>query len=275
MNPSPAAVAVVVGVLMLSSVTAVAGPPAPVKTSVTLLFGFPSGQEPSQASDLSLPGTVVLPGFNLSGMDGRISKLSERIKQAYGFARVEAGVPLLLVLEPGQEHEINTPAAQVDVRLTLLASDEEKAVYRVALLEGGRLLGDPRITVAHGQSGIVGARDGEAAPFVFLVLRPDPAPRLKTPDGGTIFAEPKLVHQVPPRYPAEARKARTTGVVVLELRVDREGRVADVRVLRELENGCTEAAVEAATQWRYEPARLPSGEATEALFTVTIRFRLE
>lgn len=275
MNPGSAAVAALVATFMVFPVTGIAGPPMSLKTSVTLLVGFPSGQEPSQASELSLPGTVVVPGLNLSDKDGRISELAERIRQAYALARVEAGVPLWLVLKAGHEQEISTPAGQVDVRLTLLASDEEKAAYRVTLLEGGKLLGDPKITVARGHSGIVGARDGEAAPFVFLVLRPEPLVPLKTPDGGIVFQEPKVVHQVPPIYPAEARKARTMGVVLLELRVDREGRVADVRVLRELENGCTEAAVEAVKQWRYDPFRLPAGEPTEALVTVTINFQLK
>ncbi|GBC79716.1 hypothetical protein HRbin09_00942 [bacterium HR09] len=91
--------------------------------------------------------------------------------------------------------------------------------------------------------------------------------------GGKI-AEPRKIVHVAPTYPEIARKARIEGVVILEIIVDKAGNVRDVRVLRGLGMGLTEAAVEAVRQWRYEPATL-NGRPVEVYITVTINFRLQ
>jgi protein TonB len=68
---------------------------------------------------------------------------------------------------------------------------------------------------------------------------PPPPPPLSEPHrppvriGGAI-KQPSLVNRVGPIYPPVAVSARVEGVVVLEVVVDREGRVEDVRILRSL-----------------------------------------
>jgi TonB family protein len=84
---------------------------------------------------------------------------------------------------------------------------------------------------------------------------------------------PKLVKQVNPVYPAEARKAGVEGVVILEAKADEQGNVVDARILRSVAP-LDQAAIEAVKQWKYEPMIL-DGKARKVLFTVTVRFTLE
>lgn len=68
---------------------------------------------------------------------------------------------------------------------------------------------------------------------------------------------PRLVRDVRPAYTADAMRARITGRVGLSCVVDRDGSVRDCRLTRSLDrrHGLDEAALAAAAQWRFEPAR--------------------
>ena len=86
-------------------------------------------------------------------------------------------------------------------------------------------------------------------------------------------ARPVKVHDVAPEYTERARAARIQGVVILRIAIDREGDVADIEVLKGLQMGLTEAAVEAVKQWKYEPAAI-EGEPVPVNRNVTVDFRL-
>jgi TonB family protein len=75
-------------------------------------------------------------------------------------------------------------------------------------------------------------------------------------------------------YPEEARQARIQGVVILQTIIDTLGEVKNVRVLKGLPSGLTEAAIEAVTQWRFNPATL-EGEPVAVYYMVTITFSVQ
>jgi protein TonB len=89
--------------------------------------------------------------------------------------------------------------------------------------------------------------------------------------GGHVLPPLKLRH-VDPVYPDLARRAGVRGVVRIECLVDREGRVAEARVVRGVPL-LDAAALEAVRQWRYRPTLL-NGVAVPVLMTVTVRFEL-
>lgn len=67
---------------------------------------------------------------------------------------------------------------------------------------------------------------------------------------------PKLLRQVPPRYPQAAGRRGTEGRVELGFIITREGRVADVQVLSSEPPGVFDrAAIDAVKEWRYEPGQ--------------------
>ena len=91
--------------------------------------------------------------------------------------------------------------------------------------------------------------------------------------GGKI-TEPVRTGGPNPMYPEAARRARIQGVVVLECIIGKDGIVQDVKVLRGLPLGLTEAAVDAVKKWRFEPSTL-NGKPVEVLYILTVRFNLQ
>jgi TonB family protein len=65
-------------------------------------------------------------------------------------------------------------------------------------------------------------------------------------------AEKRLIHSVPPKYPAEARLRGAQGTIVLKTVVDENGKVASVRLV-EGNAALANSAIEAVKQWRYRP----------------------
>lgn len=81
-----------------------------------------------------------------------------------------------------------------------------------------------------------------------------------------------ILHRVDPIYPDFAKRAHIQGPVVLRMTVDEAGRPVQVQVL-EGHPVFHEAAMQAARQWRFEPARM-DGRPVSAAFQLTIKFAL-
>jgi TonB family protein len=84
---------------------------------------------------------------------------------------------------------------------------------------------------------------------------------------------PRLVKQVDPIYPEEARKKHIQGIVILSARTDEQGNVVGVKLLRSIPE-LDQAAIDALKQWKYEP-KIIDGKPRALIFTVTVRFQLK
>jgi len=83
----------------------------------------------------------------------------------------------------------------------------------------------------------------------------------------------KLVHQVAPVYPLEARRENLQGKVVMEIVVASDGSVKQAKILLGHQR-LVSAAVEAVRNWRYQPTYL-QGQAVEVITRVEVVFRIE
>jgi len=83
---------------------------------------------------------------------------------------------------------------------------------------------------------------------------------------------PKKTKHVQPVYPAEALAQGIRGIVILDIVVDVNGKVASTSVLRSVP-GLDEAAIAAARQWEYEPTKI-DGKPVSVRLTVPITFSL-
>jgi TonB family protein len=99
---------------------------------------------------------------------------------------------------------------------------------------------------------------------------PDPGP---IPVGGKV-ARPMPLHTPKPEYTEAARKARIQGIVIVQLILDKQGRVTHAEALRDLPMGLTESTLETVRSWRYEPATL-NGKPVEVYMSVTVNFTLQ
>jgi periplasmic protein TonB len=90
--------------------------------------------------------------------------------------------------------------------------------------------------------------------------------------GGTV-QDAKVIRRVVPVYPEISKRARISGVVILEVNIDEEGNVTDIRVVRG-HVMLVEEAVSAVKQWKYSPTLL-NGEPVAVVATVTVVFQLK
>lgn len=90
--------------------------------------------------------------------------------------------------------------------------------------------------------------------------------------GGNI-APPERIKYVSPTYPQEAQDAGVTGIVILEIAVDGNGKVAGAHVMRSIPM-LDQAAVDAVMQWEYTPVLL-NGAPVPVMMTVTVNFTLK
>ena len=90
---------------------------------------------------------------------------------------------------------------------------------------------------------------------------------------GTDVPAPKRTRFVAPAYPAEAQARGQRGIVILEIVVDEEGKVASADVIRSVPP-FDEAALAAARQWEYEVTKV-DGQPVRVRVTVPITFALK
>jgi protein TonB len=87
--------------------------------------------------------------------------------------------------------------------------------------------------------------------------------------GGKI-KPPVKIKDVPPVYPAIAKTAKVSGVVIIEATIGADGNVADTKVLRSVPM-LDQAALDAVQQWEYTPST-QDGKPIPVVMTVTVNF---
>ena len=94
---------------------------------------------------------------------------------------------------------------------------------------------------------------------------------LNTCEAGVVA--PRVLTDVKPQYTADAIRARLEGVVVMDVVVGIDGKVANARVTRTLDPGLDEEALRAVKQWRFEPGKV-EGKPVNVLVTIEMTFHL-
>jgi periplasmic protein TonB len=120
--------------------------------------------------------------------------------------------------------------------------------------KGGKGIGEK------GYSGIGDNTDGQPG----LVARSRP---------GHLVSLPQLIFKVEPEFSEEARKAKYSGVVVLQIEVDTNGRARSFRVVQSPGLGLDKKAIDAVMQWRFKPG-YQDGKPVVTAATVEVNFRL-
>ena len=257
-------------------------------TRYNVLVGFPLGEEATSAGVLLVPGTVIPVD---SGTPPGAREERDVIEESLDFTRRRGEAladlpprPLPAVpagpVRPGAvSRSVELPAPEdADVRLTaeLLGFDAHVATYRVVFRQGAEVLADSTVNVERGGRAVVGGMDGEAAPYIFVVVEPDPPRSRPVPfDTEAGFTEPRKIASALPVYPTSA-KEEGPGDGPAQCRPrhggdpQRHPRPPQPRPAPE--RGGPETA---ARQWRWEPARTTDGKAIAVYFTLTFNFRLQ
>ena len=100
-----------------------------------------------------------------------------------------------------------------------------------------------------------------------------PAPEKVFRAGGDVSA-PRAIYVPDPDYPDEARKKKIQGTVILSIVVGSDGSVHDVKIKRSVGYGLDEKAMEAVSQWQFEPGR-KEGKPVAVPMDVEVTFLLQ
>ena len=90
---------------------------------------------------------------------------------------------------------------------------------------------------------------------------------------GNGVAAPKLLHKIEPNYSFEARAVKAQGTVVLTVVIGTDGKAGDVRLSQGVGFGLDEQALDAVTQWTFEPGTR-GGMAVPVQASIEVNFRL-
>ncbi len=97
--------------------------------------------------------------------------------------------------------------------------------------------------------------------------------------GGGVFrvgggvSSPIPIYKPDPEYSEEARKAKYSGVVVLSVIIDTEGRARNIKVVKSLGMGLDEKAMEAVAKWKFKPG-MKGGAPVNVTANIEVNFRL-
>ncbi len=104
------------------------------------------------------------------------------------------------------------------------------------------------------------------------VINPEPNTQPLFRVGGGV-TPPRLLSKVEPAYTEEARMAKYSGTVVLQVEVWPDGQAHNITVRRGLGLGLDEEAVKAVQKWRFEPGTR-DGQQVPIAATLEVNFRL-
>jgi TonB family protein len=90
--------------------------------------------------------------------------------------------------------------------------------------------------------------------------------------GGGVSA-PRLIYKVEPQYSEEARIAKLQGAVTLYVEIGPDGWAHNIQVSQSLGLGLDEMAIEAVSQWKFQPG-MKDGQAVTVAASVQVNFRL-
>lgn len=199
------------------------------------------------------PEVMLLASADLAWRSGGPASVTQTVQMQ--------GRDYVLVLTP-----LPRPGA-VNFKVGVVEEKGEKKTRKILL--------DTEIVLPDGEVAVLGFRDSsEHSYFIAFYVqgRDEEFGRDAVRISGDV--KPKLVKQVKPVYPKEAKEKRLQGKVVVEAVAGKDGKVRNVRPVSSPDPLLTQAALEAIRQWAYDPF-LVDGAPKEVLFTVTVVFRLD
>ena len=110
------------------------------------------------------------------------------------------------------------------------------------------------------------------------VASPDQTARMDTIArvGEPGVTPPRFINRPPPTYPSRALQYKVEGYVILEAVLQGNGKVGEIRVLRDLGKGklgFEEAAMLAVRNWRFQPGKV-NGRRDDVRMTIKVDFKL-
>lgn len=217
------------------------------------------------------------------GADVQASKLIYKVDPVYPEQARQAKVEGIVNLEVMVDEQGNVASVRVIQGYPLLDQAAMDAVrqwrYSPTILNGQavRVLATVQVPVGPLSTSarplvsptIIFTAGDSSLPVINPAVRPPQGEPMRV--GGNV-QESKIIRKVDPIYPELARRARVEQMVMLELRINEEGLVSSVRLIKG-HPLLDRAAIDAVMQWAYSPT-YSNGQAIPVIATATVIFSL-
>jgi len=90
--------------------------------------------------------------------------------------------------------------------------------------------------------------------------------------GGGV-SQPSVLYKVDPAYSEEARVAKVSGTVLLQMVVGTDGKAQNIKVIRSIGFGLDDCAISAISRWNFKPG-MKDGSPVPVYATIEVNFRL-
>ncbi len=262
-----------------------AGPPAAVYVRCTLLLGTragvgavppPSASEDATSATWFLARTPPLGPAQAVELREDLADLHKKLGAAFQLGAVDTLSSLGDWMPVGHEMALRSADGKVSLRVTAIAIRADSADYKIVLTADGRTVFDKVVSAVFGQRALFGRQPDPAGPFLFVVIADKP-PGAGTPGTALAAARPGGRIQAPSLVSGgEAAAAGgaapgAKGTVILTGTIGVDGVARNVAVAQALP-GCTDLAVRALKQRRYEPARDENGQPLEVQVAASFAF---
>lgn len=231
---------------------------------------------------LSSPVVVMPPE---PGWSGEIEKQRQQIAETLGLDGATIIGRVRAMLPPGSGRSIEFPregAAPLIVEVNASRAGSSRVSLDVRLREKGDAqteLASISVSGEVGKTFIVGGKPANGPVLVSVTPR-ETADVNSAGNGREIHkvggdvTPPVLVRRVDARYPEKLKAEKKEGLVVLQVSVDEQGRVANPAIVRHSDAEFDAAALEAVRRWEYSPATL-HGKPVAVYLTITVSFRMK
>jgi TonB family protein len=163
------------------------------------------------------------------------------------------------------ERKQNAPVRQlVDAVVAAAVAAVQQSQYDAPFQ--GPIAFDTTISFAPGRAATRVAEMGSAPKRQAV----DPSGAIRV--GGNVKV-PEKIKNVSPVYPPDAMAAKIQGVVIVEARIEGDGTVGEVKVLRSIP-ALDQSAIDAVKQWEFRPTLL-NGAPVPVIVTMTVQFSLK
>jgi protein TonB len=162
------------------------------------------------------------------------------------------------------------PMPNQEVKPVPLTEEPAKAVFGVT--QDSVVAGDSPIAVAVGNT--LMTKDRTLAKTPPAPLPAAPPPEFAPVDDESVAELPEVIFKSEPVYPEIARRMGIEGKVLVKIGIDHNGNIKSVRVLQKAGYGMDEAALKAAWQHKFRPARGVDGKPVDYAISYSFPFRL-
>lgn len=208
--------------------------------------------------------------------DKQIAMEKNSLQKIYNLEEVRDISVIDMTLKKGGENtqEIVLAGRELVVKLAMFPKDTNR--FKVRVLEKGKkaALMETEIIIPQEKAAVLGFEDATKRVFFFSFHRQKDSPADKKSPPIAWIKKPYLIKRVVPPYPDQVLAEGIEGDVVIRALINKKGNLTQLRVEESLHPLLDQAALDAVSQWKYNPLMTHEGPREQEV-SVKITFKIK